>query len=213
LLVLIVCFPLLMQAQRYPALADTLSAMVVIDQKAAGLPPEGMQFNSPEWSKFKDSIFSLHHEKMEVLFARYGYPGYAEVGEKGSKNFWLLVQHLDKWPSFQEKVLESMKKQLDRKNASSVDYAYLTDRVRLNTNRKQVYGTQVTYNVDSCQAVPKPLEEPQKVNLRRKQVGLEPVEEYMNQMSEMHFQMNREMYEKKGIKAAKLYRKDALRKG
>lgn len=41
------------------------------------------------------------------------------------------------------------------------------NRVRLNTSQKQVYGTQVTYNIDSCQAIPMPLLDSLTVNQRR----------------------------------------------
>lgn len=192
-------------AQTNPALADTLAKMVVIDQKAAGLPPDGLSLDSPQWHRFKDSVFTLHYTKLEKIFNRTGYPGYDQVGTGGSYDFWLLVQHLDKWPAFQQRVLDSMQKQMARNNASPKDFAYLTDRVRLNSGQKQLYGTQVGYNTDSCQAVPKPLENPESVNKRRKAVGLERIERYLNQMSESHFQMNRAVYEKKGILSPKLY--------
>jgi len=35
-------------AQTNPALADTLAKMVVTDQQAAGLPPKGLTFDSPQ---------------------------------------------------------------------------------------------------------------------------------------------------------------------
>jgi hypothetical protein len=98
-----------------------------------------------------------------------------------------------------------MEKQVAVSNASSADFAYLTDRVRLNTGNHQLYGTQVTYNTDSCQAYPKPLEQPGTVNERRKAMGLPPLEEYLNQLSESHFWMNKSVYEKKGITHPKLY--------
>ena len=195
----------LANAQTNPALADTLAKMVVTDQQAAGLPPKGLTFDSPQWQHFKDSVFTSHHKRLEKMLDSYGYPGSDMVGEQGAHHFWLLVQHLDKWPAFQQQVIKAMEQQVANKNASPKDLAYLTDRVRLNTGGKQVYGTQVTYNIDSCQAIPKPLEDPASVNERRKAAGLEPLENYLNMMSENHFQMNREMYEKKGIKGPKLY--------
>jgi len=98
-----------------------------------------------------------------------------------------------------------MKKQVLKKNASSGDYAYLTDRVRLNTNRDQLYGTQVMYSRDSCQAIPRPTENPDSLNRRRKEVGLDSIEEYLNKMSQLHFKMNKDNYEKRGIKGPTLY--------
>lgn len=183
-------------------LADSLSKMEEVDQIAVK-PPAGMTREA--WQQFKDSVFSTHQRILENMFSRYGYPGYDLVGEKGEHSFWLMVQHCDQWPAFQEKVLTAMKPQVAKGKANPKNYAYLTDRVRINTGRKQVYGTQVTYNVDSCQALPKPLEDSLTVNARRKEIGLESIEEYLNLMGTMHFEMNRATYEKKGITKPKLY--------
>lgn len=187
-------------------LADSLHAMKVIDQIAAYVPTGQYKDWSPEaWRAFKDSVFGSHQKVLESMFNRYGFPGFDLAGKDGSQDFWLMVQHCDKWPAFQERVLNAMKPQVLRGNANPSNYAYLVDRVMLNTNRKQVYGTQVTYNVDSCQALPKPLEDSSTVNVRRKEMGLEPIEAYLNTMGSMHFEMNKEFYEKKGITKPKLY--------
>ena len=43
------------------------------------------------------------------------------------------------------------------------------------------------------------------MNKRRKSIGLEPIEIYLNGMSEMHFEMNKENMLKRGITEPKLY--------
>ena len=43
------------------------------------------------------------------------------------------------------------------------------------------------------------------MNERRKSIGLEPIEEYLNGMSEMHFEMNKDYYTSKGITKPTLY--------
>jgi hypothetical protein len=55
------------------------------------------------------------------------------------------------------RVLEKMKVEVDRGNADPSYYAMLVDRVNINTGKPQVYGTQVTYKTDLCQAYPLPL--------------------------------------------------------
>jgi hypothetical protein len=191
-------------AQTDIALKDSLAKMVIWDQKVAGFQPEH-KIDDPKRKKFQDSVFISHHSRLQKILSDYGYPGFDLVGKQGSRDFWLLVQHLDQWPDFQQEVLEAMKKQVLKKNASSGDYAYLTDRVRLNTNLNQLYGTQVSYNTDSCQAVLRPTENPESLNKRRGEVGLDRIEEYLNKMSELHFRMNKDNYEKRGIKGPKLY--------
>ncbi|RYG17401.1 MAG: hypothetical protein EOO07_11185 [Chitinophagaceae bacterium] len=191
--------------QKDKALRDTLLKRRIWDQKAAGLPPTGIEFTSSYWKNFKDSVFLSHYHFLQKTFKKTGFPGNDLVGEDGANSFWLMTQHCDKWPDFQKKVLVSMKKQVDKKNASAVDYAYLTDRVALNTGGQQLYGTQVTYDQDSCMAKPKALKDPANVNARRKRIGMDVIEKYLNSMSEMHFLMNQAIYEKKGIKGPKLY--------
>lgn len=191
-------------AQTNMALKDALAKMVIWDQKVAGFQPE-YKNDDPGRKQFQDSVFTSHYTRLQKILSDYGYPGFDLVGKQGSRDFWLLVQHLDKWPDFQQNVLDAMKKQVLKKNASTGDYAYLTDRVRLNTNRNQLYGTQVSYNTDSCQAVPRPTENSEFLNKRRKEVGLDSIEEYLNKMSELHFRMNKDNYEKSGIKGPKLY--------
>lgn len=191
-------------AQTDLSLKDSLAKMAIWDQKVAGFQPEH-KIDDPKRKQLQDSIFTSHYSRLQKILSDHGYPGFDLVGKQGSRDFWLLVQHLDKWPHFQQKVLDAMKKQVLKKNASSGDYAYLTDRVRLNTSRNQLYGTQVSYNTDSCQAIFRPTEHPESLNKRRKEVGLDSIEEYLNKMSELHFRMNKDNYEKRGIKGPKLY--------
>jgi hypothetical protein len=142
---------------------------------------------------------------LAAIFKRRGYPGYDVVGQEGAHDFWLMVQHCDHHSDFQLEVLEAMKKEVDRHNADGKDYAYLTDRVALNTGHKQLYGTQVTYDLKICRAYPRPVADSVGLNERRKAVGMPLVEVYLNQISELHFEMNKAFYEAKGIKAAQLY--------
>ncbi|NII26701.1 hypothetical protein HB364_16555 [Pseudoflavitalea sp. X16] len=187
-------------------LADSLNKMKEVDQIAMKPPVGKYKEMTPEaWQQFRDSVVGTHQQILENIFSRYGYPGYNLVGKEGEHSFWLMVQHCDKWVAFQEKILTAMKPEVKKGNAHPGNYAYLTDRVLINTGRKQVYGTQVTYNVDSCQALPKPLQDSLTVNARRKEMGMEPIEEYLNVAGTFHFEMNKDMYEKKGITKPKLY--------
>lgn len=153
---------------------------------------------------YSDSVFLVNEYRLRAVFDKYGFPGYDLVGEKGSNNFWLMVQHCDKNVGFQQSVLKAMEAELLKHNANPKNFAYLTDRISLNTNRQQIYGTQVTYNTDSCQAIPKPLQDSLNVDKRRVLLGLEPIEPYLNWMSQAHFEMNKTVYEKKGIHGPKL---------
>ena len=187
-------------------LVDELTSMVQIDQIAAGVPSgKYKELTKEEWQSFKDSVFVVTHKKAAEIYNKYGFVGYDLAGKEGSKNFWLLVQHLDFDPDFQEAVLKKMKIEVENKNANPENYAYLLDRVQLNMGEKQVYGTQVLYNWKVCQAYPKPLVDSVNVNKRRKEIGMELLGVYLNEMSKMHFEINKEIFSKVNITEPKLY--------
>lgn len=190
-------------------LVDELSKMKVIDQLAASnaYPPENYShLKLEEWKLFKDSVYTTNQKRVKEIFDQYGFVGFNLAGEEGSSNFWLIVQHSDHNPEFQKNILEKMKVEVDKGNANSRNYGLLVDRVKLNTGQAQVYGTQVDYNMEICQAFPRNLADSVNVNKRRKEIGLEPIEEYLNDMTKMNFEMNKEYYSKKGVTEPKLYK-------
>jgi hypothetical protein len=190
-------------------LVDELDRMSVIDQLAASnaYPPENYShLSQEEWSAFKDSVYTTHQKRIKEIVDQYGFAGFDLVGERGSSNFWVMAQHSDHNPEFQLEVLEKMKIEADKRNADYRNYGMLVDRVKLNTGQAQIYGTQVDYNKEICQAFPKNLVDSLNVNKRRKEIGLQPLEKYLNDMTQMHFEMNREFYEKIGVTEPKLYK-------
>ncbi len=186
-----------------------LLEMVKIDQIAAK-PRAGIykSYSTERWESFKDSVFFSNQSKLNKYYKEYGFLGIDKVDKEGATHFWLLVQHCDKFPEFQKKVLRNMEKEVKKGNANGENYAYLFDRVQVNANKKQKFGTQVTYEVETTgRAFPKVgLLDSANVDLLRKEYGLTTLKEYLNMMTEMHFQMNKESYVKKGILEPNLYR-------
>ncbi|WP_224483428.1 DUF6624 domain-containing protein [Robertkochia aurantiaca] len=211
IILLAVSFCLQVKAQQiqYQQIAAELLKMEKTDQLAAinAHPPAAYShFTQEQWEVFKDSIYRTHQKRVEQIFDQIGFPGFKQVGKEGEQAFWLMVQHSDHDPFFQKEVLKAMKAEVAGQNADAKHYAYLTDRVMLNTGGKQVYGTQVRYRRDRCQAYPKPLKDSIQVNRRRAGIGLEPLESYLNIMTEMHFTMNKEFFSEKGIKKPTYYK-------
>ncbi|MDC7998024.1 DUF6624 domain-containing protein [Gilvibacter sediminis] len=190
-------------------LANELEQMGELDQLAArhAYPPEGYKHLSLEqWKAVKDSIYKTNQKRLVEMIDAYGYLGFDRVEEAGESNFWVMVQHCDHDPEFQQAVLALMKVEVDKGNASPHNYGLLVDRVNLNTGKPQVYGTQVTYNHDIAQALPINLADSATVNERRSALGMEPLEVYLNDMTLMHFEMNKEFYAEKGITAPTLHK-------
>ncbi len=122
---------------------------------------------------------SLNEVKAKEIINKYGYPGYDVVGNI-SDNFWAIVQHCDDDVPFQERVLALMKVQIEKNNASKTKYAYLVDRVLVNKNEKQIYGTQLQRDNKTGKFSPFPLKYPiQTVDKLRNAVGLEPLADYV----------------------------------
>lgn len=130
---------------------------------------------------------SMNTIEARRIFYKYGFPNFDLVGQGGASNFWLLIQHQDGVPSFQDSVLAAMKIEAEKGKASWIDYAYLCDRVKVNTGQLQIYGTQMKLNNDNTSYEPKPVIEPEKLNERRKRVGLNTIEAYAEVMNNRYF--------------------------
>lgn len=189
-------------------LKDELLRMVTIDQIAANIPQgQYKDLSTEEWNRFKDSVFTSNKKRIEKIYKKYGYPGYSMVEESGSNHFWLMVQHSDNYPRFQKKVLKAMDVEVKKNNSNPQNYAYLFDRVQVNAGKKQMFGTQVDYAVQTAgRAKPKNgLIDSVNVDKIRKEYMLGPLKDYLNLMTQMHYEMNKKNYENKGVMKPDLY--------
>lgn len=182
-----------------------------IDQQYARIPPKEMREKYGEekaWKIFeakRDSVGKDNQDKIKKLYIQYGYLGFKQVGKENATKFWISIQHADNDVEFQKEMLAAMKKEIKKNNAHKNEYAMLEDRVAINSNQKQRFGTQVTYN-KAEQAVPKNgLKDSVNVDKLRMEYGLPSFKEYYNQMTMMHFEMNKESFVKRGITEPKLY--------
>lgn len=182
-------------------LIHKLDSLVVQDQIAAGVPSDEdrkTKGDEKAWEDFtviKEKIFQSNYKEVKTIYEKYGFPGIDKVGEKGSNNFWLMVQHFDFDVEFQEEVLKKMKKEVQRKNTNPANYAYLRDRVNINKGLKQEFGTQVDYSFENqrVKAFPKNgLIDSTNVDVNRKQYNLEPLKDYLNSMMRLNYEMNKE---------------------
>jgi hypothetical protein len=114
---------------------------------------------------------------VKTYFNDNGFPGIKENGKEASLNFWLIVQHGDHDVKFQNKVLKAMRKEVNYKNVSLRNFAYLYDRVKKNKNKPQLYGTQISWTTGK--PLPYNLKNPKEVNGRRMKMELEPIEDYL----------------------------------
>lgn len=123
-------------------------------------------------------------KRMQEIVNEIGWPTISKVGKKASNCAWLLVQHADLNVPFQKRCLRLLKRAGGRE-VSRANIAYLEDRVRVNENRKQLYGTQYYMNKQKTAYIPRPIENPGTVESRRKRAGFGPLEKDLKAVNKM----------------------------
>ena len=136
----------------------------------------------------KDSINLI---KVKSFLDKYGWLGADVAGNQGNSTLFLVIQHSDQ--GTQEKYLPMMREAVKNGKATGSSLALLEDRVALGQGKKQIYGSQIGRDNETKLYFVSPLEDPDNVDKRRAEVGLQPLAEYVN-----HWQIkwNVEQYKK-----------------
>lgn len=171
------------EESRFADAVKEIEDMVRVDQE--------MRKNSiDDEAAWDDTIDLRNTEAMKRIIAAIGWPTISKVGEIVSHSAWLLVQHSDHDPEFQKYCLELMK-QAPEGDVNRKNIAYLEDRIRVNTGQGQLYGTQFFETRDengiATRYEPKPIEDPEHLDERRADMGLEPHAEYAKQLTARYF--------------------------
>lgn len=168
---------------------EARAALVEAMEHAAHTPGGGFQLDA-EGSEAMNRVNALDTESTAFLLAmieRYGWPTFDMVGQDGAAAAWLLAQHADATPELQQRVLELMGPLVEQGQAQGRLYAMLTDRVLSGRGEPQVYATQFTTDADGVLR-PSPTADWAGVAQRRARVGLAPLDEYAQELSELYNQ-------------------------
>jgi len=110
------------------------------------------------------------------LLKKDGFPRINQIGEVGLHLMWVLVQHADRDPPLQQLVLKAFERLHAANEVSGDDLARLTDRVLVNQNQPQRYGTQ--FDWASGRFDPKDIADAAEVDRRRRELELMPLADY-----------------------------------
>jgi len=162
-------------------LAAELARMAAEDQRVRQ-PPQGERLEfvrrvDPQTALEGRRVDVANTDRLREIVSQHGWPGRSLVGDEGAHNAWLIAQHADRQLDFQREALELLADAVRHGDAAQRDLAYLTDRVRMNEGRQQVFGTQIA-EVKDGKGVPWPVEDPINLDARRAAIGLPPFEEY-----------------------------------
>lgn len=164
-------------SEKFQAIITELQSMVEIDQTMRNRYTD----NLDEWD---ETVDRRNTERLKAVVDEIGWPSITKVGETGSSNAWLLVQHADHDPEFQKKCLALMKSEPEGE-VSKRNIAYLEDRIAVADGKPQIYGTQFHKN-SSGQLEPLPIQNADNVDKRRKEMGLEPLTENQRRIQERY---------------------------
>lgn len=120
-----------------------------------------------------------NRERLKQIIAQYGFPTRNLVGKDAMQGIFLIIQHSDQDKQWQKSQLANIEKAVKMEDMDGESYAYLYDRIKINTGEKQWYGTQFE-KVDAKNNIAElaPTEDLENLDHRRRTMGMMPVEMY-----------------------------------
>lgn len=156
------------------ALFDELLAMKYRDEEVRSrLLGEGRLYGG--YDNEMQQVHIDNAEKLAEVISQHGWPGISLVGIEGCRAAWFVAQHALCTPDKQRSFLDALEMASERGDAPKRLVALLTDRIRYNEHKPQVYGTVLDWGDIgelSCE-----VEDLENLDKRRAEVGLPPFNE------------------------------------
>lgn len=171
---------------KQPAYTKQLLRIILKDQSLDYFTKQARNYymkngNAPYWyypiNAFKQRIIKGNYDKIEKLITKYGWPKYSNVGKLAADAPLLVINHHEN-ESVRKKYLPQIEQTCLDGEGSCIEFAKIHDRILVNENKLQTYGMQFRYNAQRI-LEPFPIKDPEYVDRRRKEIGLEPLKEYL----------------------------------
>jgi hypothetical protein len=184
-LLLIIFFSFHCFAATNPELQNELEAMGKANQDIRNEIGEIGWENAPSELVEKMSLIdNKNTERLKEVIEQYSWVTKDLVGESGVSAAFLIIQHSPD-NKFQEEMLPVLKQSyLNGEGVSGQEFALLTDRVLVDQDKQQIYGTQL--NITDGELVFEPIFDKENLDIRRAEVGLPSLEEYKKLVSEAY---------------------------
>lgn len=162
-------------------------------------------WNSPQM----DSLWALqtpidvaNTERISFIIDSCGYPGKSIVGPGEASTAFLVIQHAEL--ATQEKYLDIITAAADAGEVRWSSVALLVDRVHMNNDRPQIYGSQINTDKETGEYYFAEIGEPFMVDSLRASVGLGPLQEYADHWDfkwdpKVHVKRHKEKKEREAI--------------
>ena len=118
------------------------------------------------------------HRNQELVISiieKCGMPTLKQVGQRQMDAIWLGLQHSTK--DIRKKYFPQIEKAVKNGDLSKQQYALMKDRILMDEGKPQIYGSQIE-NGKLYK-----LENPKTVNERRKEMGMESIEDYLKRFN------------------------------
>jgi hypothetical protein len=159
-----------------PALREELLRMGREDQQARAFMAGGASPTSAETIALASSD-AERLARLKRTVAERGFPRARDVGRDGVAAAWLLVQHADNDPAFQQRMLAELSGWSAGDGIERDQIALLTDRVLRALGKPQRYGTQFVGGADEPLTM-QPMEDRAGLDARRATMHLMPIATY-----------------------------------
>ncbi|WP_421871011.1 DUF6624 domain-containing protein [Marinoscillum sp.] len=118
-----------------------------------------------------------NQKRLFGLLDQYGWPTASEVTEYAAAGAALIINHA----AYEDRVkyFPMLEEAFNQGEAQPLRYAKMKDRLLIEEGKQQLYGTQYTF--ERAERVPLPIHEPQYVDQRRAEIGLEPLVVYLKE--------------------------------
>lgn len=157
-------------------LRDELLAMAETDERVrTELTSEGT-LSASRYHPRMEAVHRRHALRLGEILSLHGWPGHTLVGEEAAEAAWLILQHAIGDPDLQRTSLRLLWKAVRKGETEPRHAAYLTDRIAFFEERPQRFGTQFDWDAEG-KLSPWRIEDPDRVDRRRAEVGLPPLEE------------------------------------
>lgn len=167
-----VCQNLLQTLKYDSSLAKLMELVYESDQLTRSLASSNSGKNDKIYfTQFENEII------VDSIYNKYGWLSPSQIGFKGSQAMFLVVQHGNL--KLQLKWQNRIKQGVSECYLIPECYALLTDRILISQSKKQIYGTQLKWNVASKKYEPFPILDTSKVDYLRNKLGMVDLKMYL----------------------------------
>ena len=141
-------------------------------------------------SEFKELISEMKtqdsiNQKKVIEILQNGWP--ENLNLQQNQTIFLVIQHAD--VDTQKKYLPIIESAVKNGKTLASNLALLKDRIALREGGKQIYGSQVWHDAKTGKNYVQPIENPEKVDSLRAEVGLPDMKTYLQQAFQMNWSL------------------------